>query len=361
MAHLRNRNLRWCMAFLLTSCCLSSSIGCQSGIPRNRELEESLPPVPKEQHIPNAELKTTLPPYVIEPPDEIFIDALKVVPKPPYHLEPLDGIRIRVDGTYDENPIDGAYQVEGTGKVNLGATYGSVSVAGLTIEEAIQVVDAKLSETLVGHSVSITLLQTAGAQQIAGRHTVAPDGTVNLGMYGQVQVTGLTLHGAKLRIEEHLSEFLEDPEVAVDVATFSSKVYYIITDGAGTGDQVVRVPITGGETVLDAISNPVVGGLSQFSSQRMWIARRSPDKAGYTVRLPVDWHAISARGSNATNYQILPGDRLYIDGSKLVAFDGMMGRIVAPLERTAGFISLTSSAIRTMSISFRRRNNNNTF
>ncbi len=359
MAFLNHHNLRWCLALLLTSCSLLSSTGCWHQISRNPKLEHSLPPVPDEMRVPTGEMKTTLPEYVIEPPDVLLIDALKVVPKPPYHLEPLDVLNIRVEGAFDDKPIDGFYQVEPTGVVNLGLTYGSVQVMGLSVEESILAIDAALSKVLSNPGVSVTLTQTAGTQQIAGEHQVGPDGTVNLGMYGQVYVTGMTLNQAKLKIEEHLSEFLQDPEVAVDVGTFNSKVYYVITDGAGTGDQVVRVPISGGETVLDAISN--IGGLSQVSSQKMWIARRTPDKAGFDVRLPIDWYAITARGSNATNYQIMPGDRIFIDGNKLSALDSTMARIIAPFERTAGFISLTSSAIRTLNISFRTRNNNNTF
>ena len=361
MALSNNHSLRWCVALLLTSCFLLTSTGCQSlfAVPRNRALEASLPPVPADQKVPNGESMITLPPYVIEPPDLLLIDALKVVPKPPYHLEPLDILSIRVEGTFPDKPIDGAYQVEGTGVVNLGLTYGSVNVMGRTVDEAIDDVYRHLSKQLSDPSVSITLAQTSGTQQIAGDHQVAPDGTVSLGMYGQVYVTGLTIHEAKLAIEKHLSEFLEAPEVAVDIGTFSSKVYYIITDGAGTGDQVVKVPITGNETVLDAISN--IGGLAPVSSQRMWIARRAPDKAGFDVRLPIDWYAITARGSNATNYQLMPGDRLFIDSSRLSMIDTFVGQVIAPFQRTASFISLTSGAIRTLSIPFGQRNNNNSF
>ncbi len=334
--------------------------GCHQ-LHRNRALEASLPPVPVEAKVPDGELRTTHAPYRIEPPDVLLIDALKVVPKPPYRLEPLDVVDIRVTGALPDFPIDGRYQVQGSGILNLGVTYGTVSVMGLTIEEATQAVQAQLSKQLALTTVSISLFQTAGTQQIAGEHQVAADGTVNLGLYGQVYVTGMTLGEAKVAIEEHLSEFLAEPEVAVDVSTFQSKVYYIISDGASaeSGDQVLRIPITGNETVLDALSN--TGGLAPFSSENMWIARRSPDKAGFETRLPIDWHAITARGSNATNYQILPGDRIYISGNKLTALDTFMFRVISPLERTATFISLASSAIRTLSISFRTRNNNNTF
>ena len=48
----------------------------------------------------------------------------------------------------------------------------------------------------------------------------------------------------------------------------------IITTFAGNGEQVVRLPITGNETVLDGISQ--IGGLSAVSSKKVWIARPAP-------------------------------------------------------------------------------------
>ena len=38
----------------------------------------------------------------------------------------------------------------------------------------------------------------------------------------------------------------------MDVQGFNSKLYYVILDGGGAGQQVVRLPVTGNETVLDA-------------------------------------------------------------------------------------------------------------
>jgi polysaccharide export outer membrane protein len=64
--------------------------------------------------------------------------------------------------------------------------------------------------------------------------------------------------------------------------------------------------------------------------------------------LPVDWLAVTQRGDVTTNYQILPGDRLYVSEDKLVAFDTKMGKIFAPLERLFGFTSLTVSTTRSL-------------
>jgi polysaccharide export outer membrane protein len=123
------------------------------------------------------------------------------------------------------------------------------------------------------------------------------------------------------------------------VFAYNSKVYYVITQGAGTGDAVTRFPITGNETVLDAISN--INGLTAVSSKKIWIARPVPHTEEMHV-LPVDWQGITANGTSLTNYQILPGDRVFVAEDKLVAFDTRLAKLLAPFQRIQGFTLLTT-------------------
>ena len=312
---------------------LCSSLGCQAvRMPR-----EPIPPElsPGGQGVPVEGFKTSHPPYIIEPPDILLIDAVKVVPKAPHHIEPFDLLQIIVDGTLVQFPIANNYPVEPGGTVNLGGPYGRVKVSGLTIEEATEAIDKHLRLQLVDPQVSISLAQSAGIQQIVGEHLVGPDGTVNLGTYGKVYVTGMTIEETTAAIEERLSEKLEDPQVAVDVFAYNSKVYYIIIEGAGGGDQVIRVPVTGNETVLDAIAQ--LGGMSQISSQTIWIARPTPGNAGPVTKLPVNWKDITRHASMASNYQILPGDRVFIMEDRMIAADRLIAKLLTPFERMFGF------------------------
>src|SRR5205823_2936382 len=112
-----------------------------------------------------------------------------------------------------------------------------------------------------------------------GQFLVKPDGTVELGVYGSVQVTGLTLEQARESIQGFLAYITglkpAGIAIAVDVVQFNSKGYYVITDGAGFGEGVFKFPIVGSETVLDAVSN--IQGLHQVASKRhIWVARRGP-------------------------------------------------------------------------------------
>ena len=78
-------------------------------------------------------------------------------------------------------------------------------------------------------------------------------------------MTGLTLDEIRKPLEAHLSQFLLEPEISVDVQSYNSKIYYVVLDGGGAGQTVIRLPITGNETVIDALSQ--VNGLSAVSSQ----------------------------------------------------------------------------------------------
>jgi polysaccharide export outer membrane protein len=296
--------------------------------------------------------KITLPAYVIEPPDILLVDALRVVPKPPFRIQSFDTLQVIVEGTLLDQPINGFYAVEPGGMLDLGPSYGKVMVGGQSLDEAREAVHRHLKRILRDPQVSLTLAQAAGQQQIAGEHLVGPDGTINLGTYGSVYVTGLTLNEAKQVIERHLGEYLDAPLVSVDVFSYNSKVYYVVTEGAGFGDNIARFPVTGNETVLDAISQ--INGLSRLSSKDIWIARPAPSGVGCDQVLPVDIEAIMKGGSTATNYQILPGDRVFIAHDPWIAFDSSIGKITAPFERIFGFALLGAATVRQYTVPFKQ-------
>ena len=167
---------------------LTAGGGCR--LTRNQVLMAKLPP---EGPSPRELTKISLPTYVIEPPDVLLIDAVKVVPKPPYHIEPLDTLEIFVLGTLPDQNIAGPYPVEADGTIMLGPAYGAIKVSDLTLAEARDAIRKHLEGILTAPEVSVSLGNSAGQQQIEGEHLVGPDGTVNLGTYGSVYVAGMTL------------------------------------------------------------------------------------------------------------------------------------------------------------------------
>ncbi len=319
--------------------------GCHSTMKHHdQKLVQRLPPtyptMPRELN------KVVLPTYVVEPPDILQIDLLQAIPRSPYKLRALDVLAIQSSGTLPESPIAGAYPIEPGGTVNLGPPYGLVKVAGLTTDEAQGAVEAHLKNYLKEPEVTVALAELGAAQQVTGQFLVGPDGTVTLGNYGSVLIVGQKLEQAKYTIEAFLERYLDNPQISIQVYAYNSKSYYVIMQGAGLGDGVYRFPVTGNETVLDAISQ--INGLNQVSSKRIWISR--PTRELGTVQiLPVDWFAITEEASTNSNYQILPGDRVFVAEDKMVAFDTHLGKLLSPFERMMGFTLLGTGTVTRLS------------
>jgi polysaccharide export outer membrane protein len=146
--------------------------------------------------------------------------------------------------------------------------------------------------------------------------TVQADGNVDLGFVGDVYLAGLTLDQAELKIAQHL-EARAGPkaprpryQVSVRLVNGSpSKSYYVL----GTVTTQGRFPVTGNETVLDAI---VTAGLRSNSlPDKAYLVRPHP-AGGPDQVLKIDWIGIKERGDTLTNYQIFPGDRIIVPGGR---------------------------------------------
>ena len=338
-----DHTLAQCSKVVMLVAMLLGTTGCTAFLAPRDPFPATPPEPPMESSVPRELDKVTLPRYVVEPPDILLIEGVKLVPKSPHKFEIFDVVLIRVTGAYPDQPIDDAYSIDADGSVNLGPTYGRIKITGLTTEEAEDEIRAELAQILTDVDVSVSLLQSSGAQQVTGQHLVGPDGRVNLGTYGSVFVAGMTLEQVREAVEAQLALKLEEPEVFVDVLAYNSKVYYIVTQGGGFGDNVARLPVTGNETVLDAVAS--LGGISQVSSTRLWIARPAPNGVGCEQILPVDWEDITRGASTATNYQLMPGDRLFIAENKYSRFSAIVGNTLAPFERIFGAVSLTTSTL----------------
>jgi len=114
--------------------------------------------------------------------------------------------------------------------------------------------------------------------------------------------------------------------VFVDVTSYNSKYYYVQGDVAAPG----RMPITGNETVLDAIN--FAGGLIATSDPKNLRLVR-PARGGKPARnYPIDWQAIIEKGDATANLQLFPGDRLVVGRSGLVQSTIAVDRVAAPYQ-----------------------------
>ena len=78
----------------------------------------------------------------------------------------------------------------------------------------------------------------------------------------------------------------------------------------------------------------------------IWIARPAPGSFGCEQILPIDWVAITRGAATGTNYQVLPGDRIYIQDDQMVLLANVVNKVIAPFERVMGFVGLSTSTAR---------------
>jgi polysaccharide export outer membrane protein len=146
---------------------------------------------------------------------------------------------------------------------------------------------------------------------------VQADGAVDLGFAGDVFVSGLTLAEAEGRIAAQLNAYerARDPQaivnfqVSVRLANGQSKYYYVIGEVNTPG----RFKVTGNELVIDAI---IQAGLKSNSlPEKAYLVRPHP-LGGPDQVYRIDWCGIRDRGDTLTNYQIMPGDRVVVPGTR---------------------------------------------
>lgn len=222
--------------------------------------------------------------------------------------------------------------------------------------------------------IIVEVLEALPGRPISGERLVRPDGTITLGFYGDIYVAGLTLEEIKEKVVIHLRQyvtdeslglFAEDPtkrsddpdakpvlkevkpadsdRVFVDVASYNSQVYYVLGDVNAPG----RFPHTGNETVLDAIQ--FAGGIDLNASvNNIRVVRPAPPGACCAQTLPVNIAAIQQAGDTTTNYQLLPGDRVYVYRDPIVRATIFINRLAAPFNTVVNTILTYSFGVRNL-------------
>jgi polysaccharide biosynthesis/export protein len=138
--------------------------------------------------------------------------------------------------------------------------------------------------------------------------TILPDGTIDLGRCGRLVVAGKTIEQVEADVTATVRTHETGPVGAINVRLVNpqSVVYYVLGEVSSPGS----FPLIGRETVLDAIVN--AGGLTDRASPCNIILTRPTPPDGCRIVLPVCYRQIVQIGDTSTNYQVMPGDRIYV-------------------------------------------------
>jgi protein involved in polysaccharide export with SLBB domain len=137
--------------------------------------------------------------------------------------------------------------------------------------------------------------------------TVLPDGKIDLGLYGRLLVAGKSVEQIEAQVQSIVqAKTANAGQINVRLVSRVSKVFYVLGQVNSPGS----FPLQGRETVLDGIV--AAGGLNARASRVNIILSRPTAPIGCRVVLPVCYRNIVQLGDTTTNYQLQPGDRIYV-------------------------------------------------
>lgn len=135
---------------------------------------------------------------------------------------------------------------------------------------------------------------------------VLVDGSIDLGGFGRVIVAGLTIEATEELIQQTIMA-AGQPRTAINVRLLEPvHRYYVLGEVSSPGSY----PLGGHESVLDGIL--AAGGLTSTASQCNILLARPTQPHSCRVTLPVCYREITQLGDTSTNYQLQPGDRIFV-------------------------------------------------
>jgi polysaccharide export outer membrane protein len=135
---------------------------------------------------------------------------------------------------------------------------------------------------------------------LTGVVNVGPDGMIGLALIGQLKADGLTASQLTDVLKTKLSDWLENPEVSVDVSRVLSKKFYI----TGGVNRPGPYPLTGKTTVFEALTS--AGGFTGFArSNKIYILRG-------TKRFNFNYKEVAAGKKMGQDIDLEDGDRIFV-------------------------------------------------
>jgi polysaccharide biosynthesis/export protein len=129
---------------------------------------------------------------------------------------------------------------------------------------------------------------------------VGPDGMISMPLIGQIKADGLTKEQLKETVADHLKEFLNSPEVDVQVLKVNSKRFFVYGGVGRPGEY----PLVEETTIMDALSS--VGGFKEFANTKKIYVLRGTQKFNFNYK------EVSKGKNLEQNIRILSGDRIFV-------------------------------------------------
>jgi protein involved in polysaccharide export with SLBB domain len=169
-------------------------------------------------------------------------------------------------------------------------------------------------------------IEILGANNTHATTTVGLDGKIYYSLLPGVDVWGLTLAQAKLRLERELGNYIKPPQVSVSLRAVGSKYVWLL----GRLNKPGIYAISGPMTLLEAMAQ--AGGTAKSTSS-VTTQDLADLRHSFVMRdghpLPVDFVRLLQEGDMSQNIYLKPGDFVFIPSS-LSQEVYVLGAVVTP-------------------------------
>lgn len=291
-----------CIAILIavsTGCSTLSSLGIPVGSPSNRLLKRA-----KE---------------ISEAPGQSLLIQKELA------LVPMDNYTVEISDTVSVEPVSfdatirlpGDQVVKPDGTISLGE-FGDYQANGKTVglmqlEIQAQIDDKIRSQMEVEFAKSEARLERQEQDSDVDSLDLEPEEDADDADGESIEIDSDNesrkndrRNRARREFERRLDEMVQQNRVSVRLTNWDSKKIYVLGDVNSPGSFLYR----GNETVLDAIIE--AGGIASKANRHDIIVSRPSSCGDCRTVMKVCYDQIVQLGDASTNYQLLPGDRVFV-------------------------------------------------
>ncbi|MEC4817431.1 MAG: polysaccharide biosynthesis/export family protein [Scytonema sp. PMC 1069.18] len=253
--------------------------------------------------------------YLLGPGDVINVLAQR--PPGKYRLGPGDAIAVSVV-RFPDLSFQAVINPEGNIAIPL---LGTVSLRGLTLEQAQEKIRSGLNRFVVDPLVTLSLV--AQRPDLNFQAQISPEGNILVPQVGTLSLQGLTLQEAEEKIRLALNKVLVEPDVSVSLN--AQRPVQVTINGEVTKPGIYPI-----NTALPRVGDALLlaGGSTMMADLRqVQVRRRLVD--GSVVSQNIDLYSSLQNGGSIPNLRLQDGDAIFIPRREIATDDSYDQNLVA--------------------------------